>query len=88
MATIHATIENQVQNIGGIHDCFTSTPSEMSRLRDSVRQTFADLYSTDRLTQLKTTLESQISNKEDLPPGPTLGELDPTITKKSNYFIT
>jgi hypothetical protein len=60
----------------------------MSKLRDSVRHSFADLYSTDWLSQIKSKLESQIQDKKDLPPEPELGELDPTITKSSTYFIT
>ena len=77
-----------ITNIGGVHDCFATTPSEMSKLRDCVRQSFADLYQTDWLTQIKLQLESQIKNTEDLPPEPVLGDLDPSITRTSNYFIT
>ena len=88
LATIHARNKDPLLNIGGVHDCFATTPAEMSTLRDSVRQTFADLYSTDWLTQIKSQLENQIQDKKDLPPEPQLGELDPTITRSSNYFIT
>ena len=88
MASILAIKKDPTTNIGGVHDCFATTPSEMSKLRDSVRQSFADLYQTDWLTQIKLQLESQIKNTEDLPPKPELGDLDPSITRTSNYFIT
>ena len=85
-ATIHGMM-NGVQNIGGVHDCFATTPAEMSQLRDSVRQSFSDMYAEDRLSQIKTRLVSQLPN-EDLPPGPELGELDTSLVRTSNYFIT
>ena len=88
MAIIHARKREPSINLGGVHDCFATTPSEMSTLRDSVRQSFADLYQTDWLTKIKTKLEQQIKDKKDLPPEPQLGKLDPTITKSSTYFIT
>tara|TARA_R100000781_G_scaffold20623_2_gene15567 strand:+ start:59 stop:331 length:273 start_codon:yes stop_codon:yes gene_type:complete len=88
MASILARKRDPTTNIGGVHDCFATDPASMSKLRDSVRQSFADLYQTDWLTQIKSKLESQLTNTEDLPPEPQLGELDPTITKSSTYFIT
>jgi len=88
-ATIHASI-NGIENIAGIHDCFVTTPSEMSVLRNSVRQTFADMYSVDRLSKLKADLKSQLTDRQidRLPPEPTLGDLDVDQTKSSTYFIT
>ena len=88
-ATIHASI-NGIENIAGIHDCFVTTPSEMSVLRNSVRQTFADMYSVDRLSKLKADLKSQLTDRQidRLPPEPTLGDLDVDQTKTSTYFIT
>ena len=88
-STIHASIQG-VENIAGIHDCFVTTPSEMSLLRDSVRQTFADMYSVDRLSKLKAELKAQLTDNQiqTLPPEPTLGELDVLLTRSSTYFIT
>ena len=87
-STIHASIQG-VENIAGIHDCFVTTPSEMSLLRDSVRQTFADMYSVDRLSKLKAELKAQLTDNQiqTLPPEPTLGELDVLLTRSSTYFI-
>tara|TARA_Y100000593_G_scaffold71769_1_gene131810 strand:+ start:5702 stop:8074 length:2373 start_codon:yes stop_codon:yes gene_type:complete len=85
-ATIHAMM-NGIQNIGGVHDCFSTTPAEMSQLRDSVRQSFSDMYSEDWLHHIKQRLLSQLP-EEDLPPGPEPGELDISLVKTSNYFIT
>ena len=88
-STIHASIQG-VENIAGIHDCFVTTPSEMSLLRDSVRQTFADMYSVDRLSKLKAELKAQLTDNQiqTLPPEPTLGELAVLLTRSSTYFIT
>ena len=88
-STIHASIQG-VENICGIHDCFVTTPSEMSVLRDSVRQTFADMYSVDCLSKLKAELKAQLTDNqiETLPPEPTLGGLDVLLTRSSTYFIT
>ena len=88
-STIHASIQG-VENIAGIHDCFVTTPSEMSLLRDPVRQTFADMYSVDRLSKLKAELKAQLTDNQiqTLPPEPTLGELDVLLTRSSTYFIT
>ena len=88
-ATIHA-ISSGVLNLGGVHDCFVTTPAEMSQLRDSVRQSFAEQYSTDWLTPLTTGLLHQIptDSERTLPPKPELGKLDPSTVRTSNYFIT
>ena len=87
--TINATAKNVI-NIGGIHDCFIATPSEMSALRDAVRESFVDIYKDDWLTRIKTELKAQIpkTKQEDLPSEPQLGNFDPTHTLSSNYFIT
>tara|TARA_B100000459_G_C8597094_1_gene210233 strand:+ start:2720 stop:5095 length:2376 start_codon:yes stop_codon:yes gene_type:complete len=89
LSTIHASIDG-VENIAGIHDCFVTTPSEMSVLRNSVRHTFAEMYSVDRLTKLKAELKAQLTEKQidQLPAEPMLGDLDVGRTKNSNYFIT
>ena len=86
-ATIRAMM-NGVQNIGGVHDCFATTPSEMSKLRDAVRQSFSDMYSDDWFTAVTTQLTQQIERKDELPPKPELGDLDLTSVQTSNYFIT
>ncbi len=77
-----------VKNIGGVHDCFATTPSEMSKLRDAVRQSFSEMYSEDWFTAITTQLTQQIKRKDELPPKPTLGDLDLTSVQGSNYFIT
>ena len=89
LSTIHASIEG-VENIAGIHDCFVTTPSEMSELRNSVRQTFADMYSENCLSKLKAELKAQLTDNQikHLPSEPTLGELDVEQTRTSTYFVT
>ena len=77
-----------VKNIGGVHDCFATTPSEMSKLRDAVRQSFSDMYSGDWFTAITTQLTQQINRKDELLTKPTLGDLDLTSVQGSNYFIT
>ena len=63
-------------------------PSEMSKLRDAVRQSFSEMYSEDWFTAITTQLTQQIKRKDELPPKPTLGDLDLTSVQGSNYFIT
>ena len=89
LSTIHASMDG-VENIAGIHDCFVTTPSEMSVLRNSVRHAFSEMYSVDRLTKLKAELKAQLTEKQidQLPAEPMLGDLDVGQTKNSNYFIT
>lgn len=89
LSTIHASIKG-VENIAGIHDCFVTTPSEMSELRNSVRQTFADMYSENCLSKLKAELKAQLTDNQikHLPSEPMLGELDVEQTRTSTYFVT
>lgn len=89
LATNHA-LSHGVRNLGGIHDCFVTTPAEMEQVRNSVRQTFSDLYAVSSFDTLVDQLLSQLSDKSKakLPPRPCLGELDITQVQTSNYFIT
>lgn len=81
---------NGVTNLGGIHDCFATTPAEMGQLRDSVRNAFADLYSGDRFTEIADQLVAQLPAElvAKLPPRPPLGNLDINSVRSSTYFIT
>ena len=87
--TIKAASKNVI-NIGGIHDCFLTTPSEMSALKDAARESFADIYQHDWLTRIKDKLKSQLDLElqEDLPAEPQLGTLDLNHTRSSTYFLT
>lgn len=79
-----------VVNLGGIHDCFATTPAEMSRVRDSVRNTFSAMYSHDWYTtitsELLAQLPSELQSKVPLPPS--LGGLDIDLVRNATYFIT
>ena len=88
--TIKAAMTKNVINIGGIHDCFLTTPSEMSALKDAARESFADIYKHDWLTRIKDKLKSQLDLElqEDLPAEPQLGTLDLNHTRNSTYFLT
>jgi DNA-directed RNA polymerase len=79
-----------ITNLGGIHDCFATTPAEMTVLRDCVRNTFADLYSRDVLTDIVNQLISQLpfDVAADAMPSPELGTLNPNTVRHSTYFIT
>lgn len=88
-ATIHAMARG-VRNLGGIHDCFATTPAEMEQLRDSVRTTFAELYSRDWFTTITDQLMAQLPEelRPQLPARPTLGELDVNHVRNATYFIS
>jgi DNA-directed RNA polymerase len=79
-----------IQNLGGIHDCFATTAAEMDRVRDCVRNSFADMYSTDWYTQITDELLQQLpaEMRGSLPRRPKLGSLDIDQVRQSNYFIT
>jgi DNA-directed RNA polymerase len=89
LATIHA-MTHGVRNLGGIHDCFATTPAEMSQLRDSVRATFAQIYSDDLFCRITDELLQQIPPDllPSVPTRPTLGRLDLSQVQQSDYFIT
>jgi DNA-directed RNA polymerase len=81
---------NGVTNLGGIHDCFATTPAEMRQVRDSVRNTFANLYSEDWLDTITSELLSQIPEdlRSKLPACPVAGQLDIDLVRTATYFIT
>lgn len=84
LASIDAASKGVV-NLAGVHDCFVTTPAEMTQLRNSVRAAFAALYSErwfDRISdQLLTHTQVELSR-------PQAGQLDPSLVKSSDYFIT
>ena len=84
LASIDAASKGVV-NLAGVHDCFVTTPAEMTQLRNSVRAAFAALYSErwfDRISdQLLTHTKVELSR-------PQAGQLDPSLVKSSDYFIT
>jgi DNA-directed RNA polymerase len=89
LVTNHA-MSHGVRNLGGIHDCFVTTPAEMKQVRNSVRTTFADLYAASSFDTIVDQLLSQLSSKSKakLPPRPVLGGLDLSQVQTSSYFIT
>jgi DNA-directed RNA polymerase len=89
LSTIDA-FANGVTNLGGIHDCFATTPAEMGQVRDSVRNAFASMYSEDWLTAIASDLLAQIPEdlRQALPKLPALGGLDINTVRHATYFIT
>ena len=81
---------NGVTNLGGIHDCFATTPAEMTALRNSVRNSFSDLYSSNIYENITEQLVSQIPPEvaDKVPLRPSLGTLDTNSVRNSSYFIT
>lgn len=88
-ATLHA-FEHGVQNLGGIHDCFAATAAEMDQVRDSVRTTFALLYSEDWFTRITDELLQQLPTElhAKVPARPALGHLDIDHVRNATYFIS
>jgi DNA-directed RNA polymerase len=88
-ATVDA-FANGVTNLGGIHDCFATTPAEMRQVRDSVRNTFAQLYSEDWLATITSELLASLPDelRQTLPKRPVAGQLDIDLVRTANYFIT
>lgn len=88
-ATIDA-FANGVRNLGGVHDCFSTTPAEMEQLRNSVRNAFAALYQHDWYSTITGELLRQLPEElhRRLPALPKLGGLDVTTVQQADYFIT
>lgn len=89
LTTIDA-FANGVRNLGGIHDCFATTPAEMNQVRDSVRNSFAAMYSDNWFTLITDQLLQQLPEElhHRLPQRPTLGRLDVNTVRSATYFIT
>jgi DNA-directed RNA polymerase, mitochondrial len=89
LTTIDA-FANGVRNLGGIHDCWASTPAEMEQVRISARDAFAAMYQQDWFTtitdELLLQLPPDVATK--MPARPRLGALDVTAVQQSDYFIT
>jgi DNA-directed RNA polymerase len=89
LTTIYAKNEG-VTNFGGIHDCFATTPAEMSTMREAVRHAFSDIYASNWWEDITDELLKQLPSKvvAALPPRPALGSLNTNQTRSSSYFIT
>lgn len=79
-----------VRNLGGIHDCFSCTPAEMARLRDAVRDAFAQMYQHNWYGRITDELLQQLPEavRSRAPTLPKLGRLDVTAVRLADYFIT
>jgi DNA-directed RNA polymerase len=88
-ATVDA-FANGVTNLGGIHDCFATTPAEMSQVRNSVRNSFAAMYSEDWFHTITSELLAQLPAElhDKLPAIPPVGGLDLNTVRNATYFIT
>jgi DNA-directed RNA polymerase len=79
-----------LRNLGGIHDCFATTPAEMAVLRTTIRSTFAGMYSRDWLTPIADELVAQLPPdvQAKLPPRPSLGGFNSNLVNNADYFVT
>lgn len=89
LTTIDA-FDHGVRNLGGIHDCWSTTPAEMEQVRNSVRNTFTAMYQHDWFSTITGELLRQLPGElvAKLPPLPKLGCLDLTTVQHADYFIT
>ena len=79
-----------VRNLGGIHDCFATTPAEMATLRTCIRSSFAGMYSRDWFTPIADELVAQLPKEVQakLPPRPKLGDFNPNNVINADYFVS
>ena len=79
-----------VRNLGGIHDCFATTPAEMATLRGCIRSTFAGMYARDWFTPIADELVAQLppAVQAKLPPRPVLGGFDSKLVNNADYFVS
>lgn len=79
-----------ITNFGGIHDCFLTTAAEMTKLRQVVRATFAEMYADDVLADITEHLIGQLPVElyKKLPPLPKVGQFDIDQVLNADYFIS
>lgn len=90
MALTLVAASRVIKNYGGIHDCFLTTAAEMTKLRQIVRATFAEVYADDVLADIADQLVGQISIQayKKLPPLPSVGSFDIDQVNNADYFIS
>jgi len=79
-----------IRNLGGIHDCFATTPAEMATLRTCIRSTFAGMYARDWFTPIADELVAQLppAVQAKIPPRPVLGGFNPQLVNNADYFVS
>jgi DNA-directed RNA polymerase len=90
MALTLVAASRVIKNYGGIHDCFLTTAAEMTKLRQIVRATFAEVYADDVLADIADQLVGQISLQayKKLPPLPSTGSFNIDQVNNADYFIS
>jgi len=76
-----------VLDLAVVHDSFGAHATRIGEVRDCIRNVYADVFSVDRLSDLRDQLLKQIPENE-LPPVPTLGEFDVEQVRSSNYIFS
>ena len=76
-------------SFGGVHDSYSTVPAHVGFMRDCLRESFAEMYSTDLLAKLKTDLAKWMNDDliARIPALPERGDLDISQVTKSDFFF-
>lgn len=75
-----------VTDIGVVHDCYASHAANAATVGRVLRETTADMFTTDILGDLKAEIEDAVG--EPLPELPAYGDLDPACVIDSPYYFS
>lgn len=91
MLTINAASSEGIDDVAVIHDSFGTHAADTDRLSGILRETFVQMYETNPLAQFRAELLEQIDDetlREEVPPLPTMGELDLKAVLKATYMFS
>jgi len=89
MLTINLCAANGVDSFAMIHDSYATHAADSDILAAALRQAFVDMYQANVLADFRAELASQVAPEyaDDLPPVPTMGDLDPELVLDSDFFF-
>lgn len=91
MLTINAASSEGIDDVAVIHDSFGTHAADTDRLSGLLRETFVQMYAANPLAQFRAELLEQIDDealKAEVPPLPTMGELDLKAVLEATYMFS
>jgi DNA-directed RNA polymerase len=88
MLTVQRAAAEGVEAFGMIHDSYATVPGDCSVLAQATRQSFVRLYTSNNVIgSLYSQFMGQMTNPQDCPAPPRLGDLDVSAVLASEYFF-
>lgn len=85
LLTVNYADANGIAQFAAIHDSFGSTAKRAAMLAECIREAYVDLFSPDRLAELRDQFQSQLDT--ELPAVPEYGSLEIEGLRASPYFF-